>query len=75
MMSGNLLGPALHSVQRVNANSRGSAIIECDSAIIKERMNMGIKIIRDDLIKITSDKDQVIAFTSGLTEPSSQPFF
>ena len=62
MMYGNLVGPTLRSVQRVNANSRGSEIIDCDSATIKEVIKMCIKIIRYDLIKSTSDKDPVIAF-------------
>ena len=35
MMSDNLLGPALRSVQRVDAKSHGSTIIECDSATTK----------------------------------------
>ena len=65
MMSDNLLGPALRSVQRVDAKSHGSTIIECDSATIKERIKMRIKIIREDLIKRTPNLDPVIEFSLG----------
>ena len=68
LMSVNLLGPALRSVQRFNAKSRGSEIIECDSATIKERIKMRIKIISNDLIKNTLDKDPVIEFSLRFDE-------
>ena len=65
LVYGDLLGPALRSVQIFNTKIRGSTIIECDSTTTKEQVKTSIKIIRDDFIKSTFDKDTVIEFSLG----------
>ena len=53
LVSANLLLLSLHMVQRINANSRGTAIIHCDMNIIKEQTKKIITMTKEYLTKAT----------------------
>ena len=65
LVSANLLGPSLHTVQRINANSRGPAIIHCDMNIIKEREKKIITMKKEDLTKANGKYDPVVTVAIG----------
>ena len=65
MVSANLLGPSLCTFQRINAKSRGTAIIHCDMNIIKERAEKTINMTKGDLTKATGKEDTVVKIAIG----------
>ena len=61
----NLLGPILHTVQRINAKIRGTAIIYCDMNIIKDRANEIIAMTKEELTEATGKKYPVVKTDIG----------
>ena len=65
LVSENLLEPRLHTVQRINVKSRGTAIINCDMNRIKERANKNITMTKEDLTKATGKEDPAVTIAIG----------